>query len=150
GWYYVQNTSGEGMLMPLDRAGEINKMYGWSGSQPWYGLTDLEHGLSVRLDTFRNPDTSTGPRDSTIYALPMRLHYDFVDHGGHVALAQLYREYFLTAHPNLKPLRDRVGTRPAVGMLKDGVYVYLWGKDPSDDLRLVKDMKDAGIERGLA
>jgi len=149
-WFYVQNTSGEGMLMPLDRPTEINKPYGWSGSQPWWGLTDLEHALAVRLDTFRNPDTSTGPGDSTVYALPMRLHYDFVDRGGYVALAQLYRENFLTAHRDLKPLGDRVGARPPVGILKDGVYVYLWGKDPGEDLDLVKEMKDAGIERGVA
>ena len=68
GWFYVQNTSGEGLLMPLDRPGDIKKAYRWSGSQPWWGLTDLQRGLAVRLDTFRN---STGRRDSTVYALPI-------------------------------------------------------------------------------
>src|SRR5690242_4142000 len=29
GWYYVQNTSGEGMLMPLDNVREISKPFGW-------------------------------------------------------------------------------------------------------------------------
>ncbi|MGH8095112.1 MAG: glycoside hydrolase [Chthoniobacterales bacterium] len=150
GWSYVQNTSGEGMLMPLDRPGEINKPYGWSGSQPWWGLTDLQPGLAVRLDTFRNPDTSTGPNDSTVYALPMRLHFDFVSGGGYVALARLYREYFLATHPELTPLRERANRRPPVGMLKDGVYVYLWGDTPVDDLKLVSEMKAAGIDRGMA
>lgn len=150
GWFYVQNTSGEGMLMPLDRPGDINKAYGWSGSQPWWGLTDLQRGLAVRLDTFRNPDTQSGPNDSTVYALPMRVHYDFVTEGGYIALARLYRDYFLAAHPELQPLRDRVSRRPPVGMLKDGVYVYLWGNSPADDLQLVSEMKSAGIDRGLA
>ena len=150
GWFYVQNTSGEGMLMPLDRSGDINKAYGWSGSQPWWGLTDLQRGLSVRLDTFRNPDTQSGPNDSTVYALPMRLHYDFFTTGGYVALARSYREYFLAAHPELRPLRDRVSQRPPVALLKDGVYVYLWGDSPADDLKLVSEMKAAGIDRGLA
>jgi len=149
-WSYVQNTSGEGMLMPLDRPGDINKPYGWSGSQPWWGLTDLQRGLAVRLDTFRNPDTQSGPNDSTVYALPMRLHYDFITEGGYIALARLYRGYFLAAHPELEPLRDRVSRRPPVGMLKDGVYVYLWGDSPADDLQLVSEMKAAGIDRGLA
>ena len=149
-WFYVQNTSGEGMLMPLDRPGEINKAYGWSGSQPWWGLTDLKHGLAVRLDTFRNPDTRSGPEESTVYAFPLRLRYDFVTAGGYVALAELYREYFLAAHPEMQPLRDRVADRPPVGMLKDGVYVYLWGENPADDLRLVSEMKTAGIDRGFA
>jgi hypothetical protein len=150
GWSYVQNTSGEGMLMPLDRPGDINKAYGWGGSQPWWGLTDLQRGLAVRLDTFRNLDTSTGPNDSTVYALPMRLHYDIITEGGYVTLASLYRDYFLKAHPDLQPLRDRVSRRPAVGMLKDGVYVYLWGNSPAEDLQLVSEMKAAGINRGLA
>ena len=35
-------------------------------------------------------------------------------------------------------------------MLKDGVYVYLWGENPADDLKLVSEMKAAGIDRGLA
>ena len=147
GWFYVQNTSGEGLLMPLDRPGDIQKAYRWSGSQPWWGLTDLQRGLAVRLDTFRN---STGKRDSTVYALPMRLHCDFVTEGGYVALARLYRENFLATHPALKPLRDRVSARPAVGMLKDGVYVYFWGDSPAEDLQLVSEMKAAGIDRGLA
>jgi hypothetical protein len=33
GWYYMQNTSGEGMLMPLEKADEINNPFSWSGSQ---------------------------------------------------------------------------------------------------------------------
>ena len=150
GWSYVQNTSGEGMLMPLNEPHRINKAYGWSGSQPWWGLTDLERGMAVRLDTFRNPDTRAGPHDSTVYAFPMRLRYDFVASGGYVALAQLYRDYFLAAQPEMQRLRDRVAQRPPVGMLKDGVYVYFWGNDPADDLRLVTEMKAAGIDRGFA
>ncbi len=149
-WSYVQNTSGEGMLMPLDRPGDINKPYGWGGSQPWWGLTDLERGMAVRLDTFRNPDTRSGPEDATVYAFPLRLRYDFITSGGYVALAQLYRDYFLAAHPEMQPLRERVARRPPVGMLKDGVYVYFWGENPADDLKLVTEMKAAGIDRGFA
>jgi hypothetical protein len=150
GWYYVQNTSAEGMLMPLDRPNEINKPYGWNGSQPWYGITDLHRGFAVQLDTFRNPDNSSRRTDATVYAVPMRLHFDFLTGGGYVAMAKLYRDSFLATHPELQPLRDRVKARPAVGMLKDGVYVYLWGNDPAEDLRLVTEMKDAGIDRGFA
>ena len=150
GWSYVQNTSGEGMLMPLDQMAKINKPFGWNGSQPWWGLTDLHRGLAVRLDTFRNPDAHSGPNDATLYALPIRLHYDFVTEGGYVALAKLYRDYFLAAHPELQPLRDRVSRRPPVGALKDGVYVYFWGSSPADDLQLVSELKAAGIDRGVA
>ena len=150
GWFYVQNTSGEGMLMALDKPADIYKPYGWSGSQPWWGLTNLQRAVSVRLDTFRNPDTHAGPDDVTLYAVPLQLHYAFFSEGGYVGLAKEYREYFLHLHPELKPLADRVATRPALSNLKDGVYVYLWGASPSDDLKLVQDMKAAGIDRGIA
>ena len=69
-WYYVQNTTGEGMLMPLEKAEEIHKPFGWSGGQPWWGLTDLNRAMSARLDTFRKPDTKSDREDRTIHAAP--------------------------------------------------------------------------------
>ena len=149
-WSYVQNTSGEGMLMPLNRPGEINKAYGWSGGQPWWGLTDLHRAMSARLDSFRNPDTHTGARDSTVYAVPLRIHYGFFAEGGYVALAKDYRESFLRAHPEMSRLQAKVAKRPAIAGLKDSVYVYLWGENPAEDLQLVTEMKAAGIAHGIA
>jgi len=149
-WYYVQNTSGEGMLMPLDKAEEIHKPFGWSGSQPWWGLTDLNRAMRARLDTFRLPDTRTGRDDETVYAVPLRINYAFFTEGGYLGLAKEYRSDFLRSHPDLRPLNERLTDRPALSVLKDGVYVYLWGKDPAEDLKLVEEMKAAGIERGVA
>jgi hypothetical protein len=150
GWYYVQNTSGEGMLMPLEKADEINKPFSWNGGQPWWGLTDLKRGMRARLDTFRNPEGGRSSNDRTVYAVPLRINYAFFTQGGYAALAKEYRNYFLSAHPELRPLRDRVQARPALSNLKDGVYVYLWGENPAEDLSLVREMKAAGIERGIA
>jgi hypothetical protein len=150
GWYYVQNTSGEGMLMPLERPAQIDKPFSWSGSQPWWGLTDLKRGMMARLDTFRNPSRRRNSADWTVYAMPSSVHYAFFTEGGYTRMAKEYRNYFLTAHPELRPLRDRAEARPAISALKDGVYVYLWGENPADDLSLVKEMKAAGIEHGIA
>ena len=149
-WFYVQNTTGEGVLLPLDRGARIKQPYSWTGSQPWWGLTDLSRGLSVRLDSFCNPGSHGGRESGPVYGLPMRIHYSFFDRGGYIALAKSYREFFLREHPELRPLRDRVTDRPAVASLKDGVYVYLWGANPSEDLQLVTEMKSAGIDHGLA
>lgn len=77
GWSYVQNKSGEGMLMPMEQSDRISKPFGWSRSQPSWGLTDLQRGLSVRLDSFRNPDGQPGPRDATVYAVPLRITMPF-------------------------------------------------------------------------
>ena len=150
GWHYVQNTTGEGMLMPLDRAEEICKPFGWSGGQPWWGLTDLKRAMRARLDTFRLPDGRTGQDDATVYAAPLRINYAFFTDGGYLGLAKEYRSDFLRSHPELRPLDERVKDRPALSSLKDGVYVYLWGEDPVEDLKLVEEMKAAGIERGVA
>ena len=150
GWYYVQNTSGEGMLMPFDKRNEIDKPFSWSGSQPWWGLTDLKRGMTARLDTFRNPSRRRNSDEWTVYAMPLRVHYCFFIDGGYASLAKDYRNYFLNSHPELRPLRERARARPAVSNLKDGVYVYLWGENPAEDLSLVTDMKAAGVDRGIA
>ena len=150
GWYYVQNTSGEGMLMPLEKMEDIYKPFGWSGGQPWWGLTDLKRAMTARLDSFRNPDGRSSSDDRTVYAVPLRIHYGFFTEGGYAGLAKEYRNYFLSSHPELRPLRERSQARPAVSNLKDAVYVYLWGENPSEDLSLVAEMKTAGIERGIA
>ncbi len=149
-WFYVQNTTGEGVLLPLDRSARIRQPYSWDGGQPWWGLTDLTHGLAVRLDSFCNPGSHTGRDIGPLYAMPMQINYSFFDRGSYVALAKSYRDYFLQTHPGLRPLRARVSDRPAVSQLKDGVYVYLWGENPAEDLQLVTEMKAAGIDRGLA
>jgi glycosyl hydrolase family 129 len=150
GWYYVQNTSGEGMLMSLKEAEDIYKRFSWSGGQPWWGLTDLKRAMTARLDTFRNADGRSNSDDRTVYAVPLRIRYGFFTEGGYAGLAKEYRNYFLSSHPELRPLRDRVQARPAVSNLKDAVYVYLWGENPAEDLSLVAEMKAAGVERGIA
>jgi hypothetical protein len=150
GWYYVQNTSGEGMLMSLKEAEDIYKRFSWSGGQPWWGLTDLKRAMTARLDTLRNADGRSNSDDRTVYAVPLRIRYGFFTEGGYAGLAKEYRNYFLSSHPELRPLRDRVQARPAVSNLKDAVYVYLWGENPAEDLSLVAEMKAAGVERGIA
>jgi hypothetical protein len=145
GWFYVQNTTGEGMLMPLAKPEEIKDLYQWNGGQPWWGLTDLKRGMSARLDSFRSQAAR-----ATIYAVPMKIHYDFCGDGGYQRLAKEYRRFFLRSNPEMSKLAERTTKRPAVASLKDSVYVYLWGSSPAEDLDLVREMKAAGVERGIA
>ena len=145
GWFYVQNTTGEGMLLPLEKPGEIEEPFEWSGGQPWWGLTDLRRAMSARLDSFR-----AQVANARVNAVPLRIHYEFFTEGGYPRLAKEYRRWFLGSNAGMKPLAERVEARPAVAGLKDGVYVYLWGEDPAEDLGLVREMKAAGVERGIA
>jgi hypothetical protein len=144
-WSYVQNTTGEGMLMPLAKPDEIKDLYQWNGGQPWWGLTDLERGMSARLDSFRSQAAR-----AAVYAVPLRIRYDFFTDGGYRRLAKEYRTDFLRSNPGMEPLAERVHKRAAVASLKDGVYVYLWGSSPAEDLSLVREMKAAGVARGVA
>ena len=48
-WFYVQNTTGEGMLMPLAKPAEIKDLHQWNGGQPWWGLTDGKRSMSARV-----------------------------------------------------------------------------------------------------
>jgi hypothetical protein len=144
-WFYVQNTTGEGMLMPLAKPDEIKDIYEWNGGQPWWGLTDLERGMSARLDSFRSQVART-----TVYAVPLKIRYDFFATGGYQRLAKEYRSHFLRSNADMKPLAERVTKRPAIASLKDSVYVYFWGSSPAEDLELVREMKAAGVEACIA
>jgi hypothetical protein len=70
--------------------------------------------------------------------------------GLYVGLAKEYRHEFLRGHPDMRPLDERTKDRPAVGHLKDAVYVYFWGENPAEDLEVATQMKAAGIDRGIA
>src|SRR4030095_9775775 len=126
-WFELQKTTGKGMLMPLNKADEIKDIYEWSGGQPWWGLTDLECGMSARLDSFRSQVAR-----ATVYAVRLRIHSDFFTRGGYQRLAKEYRRHFLRSNPDMKPLVDRAIERPAVASLKDSVYVYLWRDRPDE------------------
>ena len=133
------------MLMPLAKPDEIKDLYQWNGGQPWWGLTDGTRSMSARLDSFR----SQAARQA-VYAVPMRIRYDFFTEGGYQRLAKEYRDAFLRSNPEMEKLAERVQKRPAVASLKDGVYVYLWGNSPAEDLSLVREMKASGVARGIA
>ena len=74
------------MLIPLAKPDEIKKPFEWSGGQPWWGLTDLQRAMSARLDSFRSQAAR-----ATVYAVPLRIHYDFFTDGGYQRLAKEYR-----------------------------------------------------------
>lgn len=142
GWYYVQNTVGEGMLMPMDRMKDIVDPFSWRGGQPWWGITDLKRGMRARRESFATVEG--------IHAVPLRVSYAFFTEGGYVGLAKEFRRDFLAAHPDMRPLPERVASRPAVGFLQDAAYVYFWGETPGEDLEVARDMKAAGIDRCIA
>ena len=142
GWHYVQNTVGEGMLMPMDRMADIVSPFDWRGGQPWWGITDLKRSMRSRLESFATVEG--------VYAVPLRVSYAFFNDGGYVQLAKEYRRDFLAAHPDLRPLRERVAARPTVGQLENSVYLYFWGDTPAEDLAVARRMKAAGIDRAIA
>jgi hypothetical protein len=142
GWHYVQNTVGEGMLMPMDRMKDIVDPFSWRGGQPWWGITDLKRAMRSRRESFATVEG--------VHAVPLRVSYAFFAEGGYVALAKEFRRDFLAAHPDMRPLTERVAARPAVDFLRDAAYVYFWGDTPAEDLEVARQMKAAGIDRCIA
>lgn len=74
------------------------------------------------------------------FAYPRRATYRFIDKGGYVKMAQLYREY-QKAHGMLKTLTEKSKDRPAVNRLK-GASI-LWS-EASDD-GFLKKWRNFGI-----
>jgi len=148
--YYVQNAAGDGMLFPLRERAHIRKLYGFGGSLPWWAVTDLNRSAMVLLESACLPDVRTSAEDATVYAVPIRLRYAFLEHEGYVGLAKYYRRYFLKRNPALRPLTERARRKAALQSMKDGVYVYLWEEDPNRNIDLVRRMREAGIEHGIA
>ena len=137
GWSYVQNKSGEGMLMPMEQSDRISKPFGWSRSQPSWGLTDLQRGLSVRLDSFRNPDGQPGPQRCHGLCRAAADNYAFFSEGGYTAQAKL-PGLFSSFTPGLAAI-TRAGFQAAGSRKLERQRLRLsLGLNPADDLKLVQ------------
>jgi hypothetical protein len=151
-WYYLQNNGGEGTLIPLDNT-SIRARGGWTGSQPWWGVTDLTKAMMARLDTFARiqPNYPTETGDISAYQIPMIINYSFYHTNGYVQLAKAYRTYFLGQNPSLHTLQYRADNINAdLAFLKDATYAYFWDDNALTFATLLSSMKTAGLTRMIA
>ncbi|HEY2711363.1 MAG TPA: glycoside hydrolase [Chthoniobacterales bacterium] len=150
-WYYVQNNGGEGTLMPIGDT-SIRALGGWTGSQPWWGVTNLTEAMMARLGSFVRiqPNAPTDTSDISAYQIPIEIQYSFYDTGGYVGLAKAYRDYFINNIAAPQKLADKADGDARFSFLQDGTYAYFWDDTGDDFDDLLTEMETAGLDRVIA
>jgi hypothetical protein len=124
----------------------------------WYGVTDLERGLMMLVETPDDAGVSVVRREGRLQLAPewepqrgefgysRRLRYVAFEHGGYVAMAKRHRQY-AQAVGLLKTMAQKRRENPHVDLLIGAVNVWVFGA--KDCVKLCKDMQAAGIRRIL-
>ncbi len=159
--HYLVVPMNEGISYPVeDQTIEPMRLIAYGGhgiSMAFWGVTDGTRGqmailetpddASIRIDRLEGrlaiaPEWDSQKRE---FGYARRLRYVFFDQGGHVAMAKRYR-----AHAEqsglLKTLTEKRRRNPDVDQLIGAVNVWCWDRN---SLSLVREMKDAGINRIL-
>ena len=125
---------------------------------PLVGLFDREKGdaMMLQIESPLDANVRLSRKAALIWPEPVwqcsmgtcaysrRVTYRFIDKGGYVKMAQLYREY-QKAHGMLKTLAEKAKERPAVNRLK-GASI-LWAE--SSDVEFLKKWRNFGITRAI-
>lgn len=133
-------------------------LYGGHGlCMAWYGVTDLDRGLMMLVETPDDAAVSVPRREGRLHLAPeweprkgefgcaRRLRYVAFDHGGYVAMAKRHREH-AKAVGLLKTLQQKRKENPNVDRLVGAVNVWAFGMD---GVRLCREMQSLGIRRIL-
>ena len=158
---------GEGMGIPVDEDGmQMWRYAAFSGdglSMPFFGIVEDASGAGW-MAILETPDDVYGICSRTVsgklwtispgwvgqkgcFGYARRMRYVFFDRGGHVAMANRYREY-AKATGLAKTLAEKAKERPSVGLLPGAASVwYFPAKGDPDPLAMLKDLKSAGVER---
>ncbi|MBN1816455.1 MAG: carbohydrate binding domain-containing protein [Sedimentisphaerales bacterium] len=158
---YLVVPMNEGIRYPVDDP-TIHPMtliaYGGHGiCMSFWGVADGDAGHMVILETPDDAAIHIGRSDGNLYVAPLwhpqkgtfgytrRLRYVFFDKGGHVAMCKRYRQYAQQIG-RFKALQEKHKENPHVDLLIGAVNVWCWERDP---LAIVREMREAGIERIL-
>jgi hypothetical protein len=124
----------------------------------WYGVTDLDRGLMMLVETPDDAGVSVVRREGRLQLAPewepqrgefgyaRRLRYVAFEHGGYVAMAKRHRQH-AQAVGLLKTMAQKRRENPHVDLLIGAVNVWVFGA--KDCVKLCKEMQAAGIRRIL-
>jgi len=132
-------------------------------SMPWAGVTDLERGLMVILETPEGsgvtprvmpnggqnvfaPQVSWLPSRDT-FRYDRKLHYRLFDSGGYVAMCKYYRNRLMESG-RFVTLRQKEKSRPALSKLIGAIDLHMRGND-NDMVEVVKYLESRGVKRML-
>lgn len=128
-------------------------------SMPWIGMTDMEGGLMMIIDTPEGagvtprinegvfaPQVDWQPsRDTVGYA--RKLHYRLFERGGYVAMCKYYRSRLIHSG-RFVTLREKQKSRPQLSKLIGVVDLHMRGQD-QDQMETVKMLESKGVKRML-
>lgn len=133
-------------------------LYGGHGlCMAWYGVTDLERGLMMLVETPDDAAVNVPRHEGRLHLAPewepqrgefgytRRLRYVAFDRGGYVAMAKRHREH-AKATGLFKTLEQKRRENPNVDLLVGAVNVWAMGMD---GVKLCPEMQQLGIKRIL-
>ena len=132
--------------------------YGGHGiCMSFFGATEGERAEMAILETADDASIHIARHDGILSVAPIwesqkgkfgyerKIRYVFFDRGGHVAMCKRYREYAKEIG-KLKTFTEKRRENPNIDLLIGAVNTWCWEQDA---LGIVREMKDAGIDRIL-
>lgn len=130
-------------------------------SMPWFGLTDLEHGVMTRVDTPLDCmmsidwiETPAGQRtvpqvtwvaSKGALAYPRRTTFRFLAHGGYVAMAKAFRQSVVQSG-QFRSWEEKILANPDVEKLRGALD--LWHQEPIGP-ELIEQLQQSGVRRAI-
>ena len=163
--YYLLETDGEGLLLPVDDKEYplgANRPYFCGGglAMPWMGVVDsqfetgymaiLETPFDATLKTFRVNDLITfvpvWMPSMEKFGYSRKVTYYFFNKGGYVAQAKKYRDYIWRKN-NVITLKENQMKTPALKKMIGAVHIYVW--DNAREVSFARELKKSGIEKAF-
>lgn len=163
--YYLLETDGEGMLLPVDDTGyplgkSVTYFCGGGLAMAWMGMVDkdFETGYMAVLETPYDAALKTKRENGLITFSPVwlpslgkfgyerKVTYHFFDKGGYVAQAKTYRDYIWQKN-QVVTLKENAAKLPSIDKMVGGVQLYVW--DNAREIEFAEELKEAGIEKAL-
>ena len=162
---FILETDGEGMLLSVRdtsyKKGEgMSYFCGGGLAMAWKGMVDsrLEGGYQMILETpFDACLRDFIQKDNALlsfkpvwlpsmqkFSYDRRITFNFFDRGGYVAQCKKYREY-VWPKQEIVTLAENMKRFPAMEKMIAAPHIYTW--DDGRQVRLLRDMKGAGIEK---
>ena len=116
-------------------------------------LPDIEATLLKWRDLTVNAQTVVAPQfvcraNKGSFDRPWRFTFSFSDHGGYVALAERYRDFF--AEQGLhKTLREKAAEKPAVNEILGAPIFWANTRTPKQAAEMADSFRTAGVDRCL-
>ncbi len=163
--HFLVLTDSEGLLLSVDDTEYpvgANRPYFCGGglAMAWMGMVDnqFETGYMAILNTPYDATLRTKRENGQVSFEPLwmpsmekfgyerKVTYHFLDKGGYVAQAKIYRDYIWKKN-NVISLKDKAKRFPAMEKMLGGVHIYVW--DDARNVEFAQELKSSGVDKAL-